>query len=230
MPVDLSDMILRISLAFFSGAILGLERETRGRPAGLRTIVLVCVASTLAAILSDNYYRSSFSGAYQSDNWHPDPARLAAGILTGIGFLGAGVIIHQRNWVRGVTTASQIWFVTILGLCYGSGELVLGLLGFVVSIITVYFLRKMEAMMKRDSFAFLTVKADSNRTTSSQIADFIHGLDVHVKSTELRRDLHENSSTMIFSLRYRRTEENGMLEKVVNKVSTLPGIISVHWK
>src|SRR5688500_5452166 len=102
MPVDLPESLLRIGLAFVSGAILGLERESRGRPAGLRTIALVCVASALAAILSENYYRESFRGDFASQNWHPDPARLAAGILTGIGFLGAGVIIQQENWVRGV--------------------------------------------------------------------------------------------------------------------------------
>ncbi len=223
-------MLLRVGLAFFSGAILGLERETRGRPAGLRTIVLVCVASALAAILSDNYYRGSFTGEHQSDNWHPDPARLAAGILTGIGFLGAGVIIQQASWVRGVTTASQIWFVTILGLCYGSGQLLLGLVGLVVSFVTVYFLHKLEALLKRDSYAILKVKVAARAANSMEIAKAITGLDVEVKSTELQRNVEEDSSTMVFSLRYKTTEENGMLEKVVNAVSALHGIISVHWK
>jgi putative Mg2+ transporter-C (MgtC) family protein len=230
MPLDFLDIVIRIGLAFLSGFLLGLERETHGRPAGLRTIVLVCVASAIAGILSDHYYRASFEGEFRSENWHPDPARLAAGILTGIGFLGAGVIIQQENWVRGVTTASQIWFVTILGLCYGSGQLVLGLMGMVVSVITVYFLHKMELVMKRDSYAILTITTAADGPNISKIRKVVKELDVQVRNTELQRNLQDEKTTIVFSLRYRKAEENKMPEKVVAEVSSLPGIISVHWK
>lgn len=230
MPVDLPEMLIRIGLAFFSGAILGLERETRGRPAGLRTIVLVCVASSVAAILSDNYYRGSFDGAYQSNSWHPDPARLAAGILTGIGFLGAGVIIQHENWVRGVTTASQIWFVTILGLCYGSGQLILGLIGLIVSLITVYFLHKTEALMRRNAYAFLTVNVTNDGATLKEITSLLTDMETRVKTMEMIRDLQEGRTTLVFSLRYQKVKEDWMPEKVIRAISSLRGITSVHWK
>ncbi|MFN7138031.1 MAG: MgtC/SapB family protein [Limisphaerales bacterium] len=230
MPLEFGDIALRIGLAFLSGFILGLERETRGRPAGLRTIVLVCVASAIAAVLSDIFYQGSFNEDGERRNWHPDPARLAAGILTGIGFLGAGVIIQQENWVRGITTASQIWFVTILGLCYGSGQLVLGLVGFIISIITVYFLHKMELVMKRDSYAILTIVADADASKVPEITKTISEMDAHVRNTEVLRNLREKTSTLSFLVRYRKAEESRMPEKMVDRLSTLPGIISVHWK
>src|SRR5688500_5532489 len=138
MVFDWTDILVRVGMAFLTGFILGFERESHGRAAGLRTTVLVCVAAAIAAMLSDLFYAESLSGGNRpSTTWHPDPARLGAGILTGIGFLGAGVIVRQGNLVRGVTTASQIWFVTILGLCYGSGQLLLGFIGLVISVITV---------------------------------------------------------------------------------------------
>lgn len=230
MAVEFSESLVRIGCAFVSGAILGLERETRGRPAGLRTIALVCVASALAAILSDNYYRSSFTGEYVSQNWHPDPARLAAGILTGIGFLGAGVIIQQENWVRGVTTASQIWFVTILGLCFGSGELALGGVGLIVSIVTVYCLHHVEVFMKRDLYAILTVEVALDGAKAETIASTIRDLDVNVMNTEFQRNLEKQRDSIVYRLRYKKTEENKMAQRVVSKVSGLQGIASVHWK
>jgi putative Mg2+ transporter-C (MgtC) family protein len=114
------DVLLRLGLSFVAGAVLGLERESHGRAAGLRTTTLACVAACLAMMLAHFFVRDPM---FRSMNWRPDPGRLAAGILTGIGFLGAGVIVREGTTVRGVTTAAVLWYVTILGLVFGSGHL-----------------------------------------------------------------------------------------------------------
>ncbi len=230
MVLDLADMGMRVGFAFASGFILGMEREAHGRPAGLRTIVLVCVASAIAAILSEQFYRGSFAGDFGSQTWHPDPARLAAGILTGIGFLGAGVIIHQQNFIRGVTTASQIWFVTILGLCFGGGQFSLGIIGLIVSIVTVFFLRKIEVMIARESYATLRVSANLDGGRVAEIIRVAESLDIKIKQIEMENNLEEKRTTMAFKLRFNKKEENQMPERLLAAVAGLPGITSVHWK
>ncbi len=104
------DSLVKILLAVVLGGVLGFERERRGRPAGLRTHILVCLASTLIMIVS-----IKFLDRYQTpESALPLPqgfARIAAGIVTGIGFLGAGTIINMRNITRGLTTAASIWWV-----------------------------------------------------------------------------------------------------------------------
>ena len=102
-------MALRLLLAAALGAIVGYQRERAGKPAGLRTHTLICIGAALFTIAS----LYGFGGA--------DPARIAAGIVTGIGFLGAGAIIRTREHIVGLTTAASIWAVAAIGLAAGAG-------------------------------------------------------------------------------------------------------------
>src|SRR4051812_46537490 len=101
------DLVLRLGAALVASAAIGLERESHGRAAGLRTTVLVGVAAAIAMGLSEAPYLGVASSG--TGTWRPDPMRLAAGVLTGMGFLGAGTIIKEGNMVRGVTTAATLW-------------------------------------------------------------------------------------------------------------------------
>jgi putative Mg2+ transporter-C (MgtC) family protein len=109
MNVELG-MALRLLLATFLGAVIGFQREMSGKEAGLRTNMLICLGSALFTVLS--IY--AFAGS--------DPARIAAGIATGIGFIGAGVILHQSGGeVVGLTSAATIWAVAAIGMAAGAG-------------------------------------------------------------------------------------------------------------
>ena len=103
------ELILRLVGACFLGGAVGYQREIHGRPAGLRTHILVCVGATLFTITSIMFGRGS------------EPSRIAANIVTGIGFLGAGTIIRQGSTVRGLTTAASLWSVAAIGLAVGMG-------------------------------------------------------------------------------------------------------------
>lgn len=230
MVIEWTDILLRLGMAFLTGFVLGFERERHGRPAGLRTTVLVSVAACLAAILSDVFYGGSFDGPHQSRNWHPDPARLAAGVLTGIGFLGAGVIMRQGNLVRGVTTASQIWFVTILGLCYGSGQLLLGFIGLLLSIVTVMLLRFVESWIHRDWYASLNVMVTEQGISSPELIKVVEALEVHVKNLELTYDAPSKTRTMQLSLRFKRDHTLELPEKIVSELIRRSDVIRVEWK
>src|SRR5258706_10958488 len=111
-PLSIYDILLRILVASTAGLVIGWERESHGRPAGLRTTILTCIAAALAMIVSETLFTES-AVTTATSSWRPDPARLGAGILTGIGFLGAGTILRHENMIRGVTTAATLWFVTV---------------------------------------------------------------------------------------------------------------------
>lgn len=113
-----SEVFLRIGLAALLGAIIGLEREFDNQPAGLRTNIILVLGSCLAMILS-----IQISQQFVSQGIQGDPARLAAQVVTGIGFLGAGAILHSGFNIKGLTTAATIWTMAIVGLAVGSGHL-----------------------------------------------------------------------------------------------------------
>ncbi len=114
-------IIIKLFLAFLVGVIIGLDRERSGKAAGIRTQMLVCVGSALLATISIH-----IGDAFGKEN--SDPARLMAQIVTGIGFLGAGVIIKNGNKVQGVTTAATIWITAAIGIAIGSGFYVSGII------------------------------------------------------------------------------------------------------
>ena len=105
-------MILRLLLAGFLGGLIGLEREMRAKGAGIRTHFIVALGSALFMIISQH----AFEGAPRFD-----AARVAAGVVSGIGFIGGGVIIFQRNVIRGITTAAGMWVAAAIGLACGAG-------------------------------------------------------------------------------------------------------------
>ena len=125
------EQIVKLLLAVILSALIGWEREKNHKPAGLRTHILVCVGSTLITIVSVNYFVN-------------DPARIIAGIVTGIGFIGAGAIIAQgTKGVHGLTTAASLWVVAAVGISIGIGWYLLSVIGTVLIMLTL-FLGKLE--------------------------------------------------------------------------------------
>src|SRR6201992_2730289 len=136
MPLTLSweQIAVRILLAAIASLLIGLNRDERGHPAGMRTTMLVCLAACLAQLQANMLLATA--GKTQSSFSVLDLERLPLGILSGIGFIGAGVIMKRdHDAINGVTTAATIWFVTVLGLLFGGGQLLLGLTGGTLSIL-----------------------------------------------------------------------------------------------
>jgi putative Mg2+ transporter-C (MgtC) family protein len=117
--MDTVGILARLAAAMVAGGLIGLERSYYGRPAGLRTHTLVCMASSLLMLVAI-YQREWFSGT-MIETVRIDPTRMAQGIMTGIGFLGAGVIMKERASIRGLTTAASIWITAAIGILAGVG-------------------------------------------------------------------------------------------------------------
>src|ERR1700760_2163349 len=120
LQIDGSELLLRLVLPLVAGGLIGLNRGQRDRPAGLRTTMLVCLAASISMIQMNLLLR--VSGKTASSFAGVGMMRLPLGILTGVGFIGAGCILKKGDLVRGVTTAATLWYVTVVGLCLGGGQ------------------------------------------------------------------------------------------------------------
>src|ERR1700722_14329877 len=149
MPLHLTweQIALRLVLALLASFVIGLNRDENGHPAGIRTTMIVCLAATLA-MLQVNLLLP-LAGKPSSSFVVMDLMRLPLGILSGIGFIGAGVIIKRDGNVSGVTTAATIWLVMVLGLLFGGGNLYLGIAGSLVTFAILWALKMIEGILPR---------------------------------------------------------------------------------
>jgi len=131
-------VFLRLLLSVFLSGLIGLEREFHRRSAGLRTHILVSLGSCLI-MLTSLYVFDIYK-----DKVPLDPGRIAAGVITGIGFLGAGTIIREREEVRGLTTAASLWLVAGIGLSVGTGFYVASMTATVLGLVVLHFFRRLE--------------------------------------------------------------------------------------
>jgi putative Mg2+ transporter-C (MgtC) family protein len=134
------EAVIRLLAAGIFGGIVGFEREFSGKPAGLRTHVLICLGAALLTQLSVDLART----ADPANTFRADPARIAAQIVSGIGFLGAGTILHARGSVTGLTTAASMWVVAAIGMATGAGSYILAFTGTALAVVTLRALTRLE--------------------------------------------------------------------------------------
>lgn len=224
------EILIRLGLALLAGLVIGIERESHGRAAGLRTTLLVCLSSCVAMIVSDSFYRESFRVQSEETNWHPDPARLAAGILAGMGFLGAGVIVHQRDHiVRGVTTAATLWFAAIIGLALGAGSIGVGVVSTVLSLVILGVVPRFENRMENDWYSDLSIHLDSTDFSVESVYQIIGSHGMKIKGVDWQENIGDGSRTLLFHLKYKKGERLLLPETVVKALRGLPDVRRVHW-
>ncbi len=138
--MDWPTILMKLGAALAAGSLVGLEREISGKAAGLRTNILICVGATTMAALG----AALTQGAGLDGRVMADPQRMGAGIITGIGFLGAGSIIQARGSVRGLTSAATIWVLASIGLAIGAGYFALATVTTLLTVGTLFVLEKVE--------------------------------------------------------------------------------------
>jgi len=143
--ISYTEMTIRLVLALVLGGLIGLERELGGHSAGFRTHILVCLGSSIIVLLS----MYGFSQFASEPNVRLDPARLAAQVISGIGFLGAGTILRTGLTISGLTTAASLWVVASIGLAVGAGFYYGAAVGTLLVVISLFFLNKVEKVFSR---------------------------------------------------------------------------------
>lgn len=146
-------MAIRLLMAVAAGSLVGLERYHRGHPAGMRTFALVCLTAALLTVPLGSGPYAHLMGTFDNGG-----SRVVQGILAGIGFIGAGVIVREGLSVRGLTSAACMWAVSAIGILIGTGEILLGFAGAILVLTILIFFRWLDGFVPRRSYAFVHAK------------------------------------------------------------------------
>ncbi|MCK4462993.1 MAG: MgtC/SapB family protein [Candidatus Omnitrophica bacterium] len=216
------EIALKLFLAAILGGLIGFEREAHGRAAGLRTHILVSVGSCLIMLTSIHIFNmhKSFTTC--------DPARIAAGVVTGIGFLGAGTILRYRGSVMGLTTAASIWAVAAVGLATGSGFYYGGLLTTILVLITLVLVSKLEySMIRKDWYKTLIIESEVHGSRLQEIRDALSGYKVQIKDLEIEKIPDKKESILKFDIKLTTNKED---DNIVVALSGIEGVSRVRWE
>jgi putative Mg2+ transporter-C (MgtC) family protein len=229
MPTNLvwSDVAIRLLCTVVAGGLIGFDRSDHGRPAGLRTTMLVALAACLAMIEAN--YLQGTAGKSPTSFVVMDTMRFPLGILSGIGFIGAGAIVRRDNFVVGVTTAATIWFVTMIGLCFGGGLIALGVAGSAIGIVILTVLKAMEDRMKQDHQGRLSLVVDSSGPDENQIRASLAQAGLKVSSCAFAFSTQAQNTELNCDLRWRAAADHNTVAAVIHGLAERPGVIRVAW-
>ena len=186
MGPDIYEMAIRLLAALAAGALIGYERSYHGRPAGFRTHSLVCMASSLLMLVT--VYEAHWVRA-TVDKLQIDPTRMAQGIMTGIGFLGAGVIIKEGLSVRGLTTAASIWITAAIGILAGIGFYFPLALSVVLTLGVLSLFRWIEARMPSQAYYHFDVRLTRGAAiTERELRELVEQHDFSIANFSYRLD------------------------------------------
>lgn len=184
-------MAMRLVLSCFLGAIVGLERESGERPAGFRTHTLVCMGSCLFMLVS--IYGFDGLGTVR------DPARIAAQVVSGVGFLGAGTILHEGVNVKGLTTAASIWMVAAIGLATGVGLYTLAIIATFLMLATLIVFGKWGEIIhlnRQNERYEIKISAKDDPGNIDKIMNHLNIRGVKIKSLNVVRDMYNSTVTL----------------------------------
>jgi putative Mg2+ transporter-C (MgtC) family protein len=215
------DVIIHLVSAILAGGLIGLERSFHGRPAGFRTHSLVCMASSLLMLVT--LYQSRWFSEPSADVVRVDPTRMAQGIMTGIGFLGAGVIFKEGLSVRGLTTAASIWMTASVGILIGVGMYFVATVATALTLGVLGLFRYFEMRMPTNQFAQHTVRFRRGAVMPEQdLRELLahHGFSVANMSYRM------NGSDEVFEYRMMlRTDRQANMNRLATTLTGLEQVV-----
>jgi putative Mg2+ transporter-C (MgtC) family protein len=221
------DIAVRLILTVVAGALLGFDREAKGHAAGLRTTTLVCLAASVAMIqanlLLPTVGKASESFAVM------DVMRLPLGILTGVGFIGGGAILRRGDLITGVTTAATLWMATVVGLCFGGGQLGVGACSVAISFVVLRLLKWVDTHIMREQRMTLVVATAGEGALPEEVAATIQSAGY---SAQIRRHGHNRETgraTTTFDIQWRGPKDAVPPLAIVSRLEETYPITSVEW-
>ncbi|MBW6463892.1 MAG: MgtC/SapB family protein [Firmicutes bacterium] len=228
MEISYWEIALRLILAVLFGGLVGFERESHNRPAGFRTHILVCTGSSLIMMVSAYGFMNEFGPGLDVD-----PGRIAAQVVTGIGFLGAGTILQQRGSIRGLTTAASIWVVSGIGLATGIGFYAGAAMATVLVLISLLYLGKVDRkILSKRRIKILQIRAIDQPGLLSRVSAVISDLKLDIRKAYLRA--HEFDQTVqmeVVEIEFALVAPLNLQEDALfNRLASLSGILEIIWQ
>ncbi len=220
--------LLQMLLAVVLGAAVGLERALHGRPAGMRTHALVCAGATMIMLTAKGLASISPETSLLA-RVTVDPGRIAAGIITGIGFLGAGSIIKSGDFVRGLTTAACLWFVAALGIIIGEGFFFLSLIATGIALFLLVVMDRFEHRFARVVYRTLRVVVPAQERSQAEhsLRAILTKERMRVQDVQYRLSPRTGTALVVFRLRG-STRTSG--SELMDRLSAVQGVKTLEWQ
>jgi len=222
-----TEILLRLGLTILAGAIVGLNRGEHGHPAGLRTTLLVCLAASLSMIQVNLLL--GLDGRPASSFVMLDLMRLPLGILSGMGFIGAGAILRKNELVTGVTTAATLWFVTVMGLCFGGGQLGLGLIALALAVFALTVLKSVEKRVPQDRRATVRLRLAATGPSDREIRDQFEAQWLHIAAWRITYDNEPRQREAAFVVHWRSRPVDSQPPPLIEELAGRAGVLTVEW-
>jgi putative Mg2+ transporter-C (MgtC) family protein len=229
MPINITwpDIAVRLLCALVAGAVIGLNRSERGHAAGLRTSILVCMAACIA-MLQVNLLLPLAGRAANSFVMN-DLMRLPLGILSGMGFIGGGAIVRRDNFVVGVTTAATMWFLTVIGLCVGGGQVALGMVGVALGLVVLVGLKIVEENMQQDHQGKLTIVTDASGPSEDEVRGVVQSAGFRISASYFTATLGSDVRELGCDLQWRAKPGETTIPEFVRGLTARGGVARVSW-
>lgn len=214
------EVLLRLGLACLFGLIVGAERQARHKVAGLRTHILVSLGSCLIMILSIQI-------ADALPNKNGDPGRMAAQVVSGIGFLGAGAILKEGVSVIGLTTAASLWLIAAIGLATGAGLFFSATIATAFGVITLVFIGRFDKfkLSKRQAYITFSVESSFEKPPINELSSLLASWGAQIEDITVL-DSKENYS--LLSITFEDEEKRISLAELMQEIRRIPGIVQVE--
>jgi len=228
MHLEWDQIALRLVLTVLAGLAIGYDRSEQGKAAGLRTTLLVCVAASVAMIQVNLLL--PMAGRASDSFVMNDLMRLPLGILTGVGFIGGGAILRRGDMVVGVTTASTLWLVTVIGLCFGGGQIGLGLAATGIGLLALTLLKRFEDSLPREQRASVTFTLAPDGPDEPAIRRRLR--DAGLRVIDMRATIRHGGkpSRLTYELRQMRRPADNAPPEPMMALASEPGIVSMVWE
>jgi len=226
--VHWQQIALRLALTVVAGGLLGMERSKSGHAAGLRTTLLVTLAASIAMIQMNLLMATN--GKTPSSFAVFDLMRLPLGILTGVGFIGAGAIVRKSELVLGLTTAATLWFATVIGLCLGGGQLILGSVSTGLGFAVLSGLRWFEKRVEHYQMAELRLRIASGSLTAEQLRQRLEAEKFRINSFSVTSSMQEGQTRFDLEVRWPSALGSAEPPALLSELERLPGLIEIEWK
>ena len=227
-PLPWSDVLLWLALTVVAGVLLGYNRSEHGKAAGMRTMLLVCLAASVAMLQVNMLL--AMTGRPTDSFVMNDLMRLPLGILTGVGFIGGGAILRRDNLVVGVTTAATIWLGTVIGLCLGGGQLALGSVATLLGLFALWVLKRVEDSLSQERYARLAIELDAVGPSEADIRRRLGEVGLSVVKCDVSVDALSQRRELDFELREFRRSTDIQPTSLVYQLARETGVVKLQWR